>query len=243
MDKISSVDLYNFVNMLSNKDQDGSFTIDQYNSAVYSASVQLFEDYVGEIQKYQYGQPIPPIAYAKTAKIEADLNPFRNILIDVSSDDNGVILFDSLDSVPYYVTNLYRVDGDDVYPCVRLNEQRWAMQLKSRVAPPTSDFPFYLIKFNSQASTMEGLIAPFEAFDLKVSYLSLPEKRDVKYTVSVNGRASITPVGTDPDSSQYLQWGRQNFNDLAVRVLSFLGVNLKDNDLLQFAERKQIQGI
>lgn len=243
MAKISSVDLYNFVNSLANKDQDGAFTIDQYNDAVYSASVQLFEEYVGEIQKYQYGNPMPPVAYAKTNKIETDLNPFRSPLLTVTSDSTGTVALNALVEKPYYITDLYKLDAGVTYPCRRINEQRWAAQVSSRVAPPTADFPYFMVYYNSTTDLPEIKVAPEAAKTFKLSYLSLPQRRDVKYTVAANGRPVVAAVGTGGSDSQYLQWGRQNFNDLAVRVISFLGLNLKDGELMQFSERKQIQGI
>ncbi len=243
MAKISSVDLYNFVNSLANKDQDGSFTITQYNDAVFSASNQLFEEYLGEIQKYQYGNPIPPVVYAKTLKIETDLNPFRSPLLTVTSNSSGVIDLSVLTEKPYYITDLYKLDAGVTYPCRRINEQRWASQVSSRVAPPTTDYPYFMVYYNSTTDLPEVKVAPESAKTFKLSYLSLPQRRDVKFTVAVSGRPVITAVGGGVNDSQYLQWSQQNFNDLAMRVISFLGLNLKDNELIQFSERKQIQGV
>lgn len=243
MAKISSVELYNFVNLLANKDQDGAFTIEQYNDAAYAASVQLFEEYLGEIQRYQYGNPIPPDAYAKTQKIEVDLLPFKSPMLTVTSNSSGVISFSALDLKPYYVTDLYKLVSGVTTPCRRTNEQRIANQLSSRIAPPTADFPYFIEYYNESSDIHELLVYPNEVSTFKVTYLSLPQRRDVKYTVAGNGRPVITAVGTSGSSSQYLQWGQQNFNDLAVRIISFLGLNIKDGELMQFSELKQRQGV
>ena len=233
---ISSVDLYNFVNVLANKAQDGAITIPEYNIVAYAASVQLWEEYVGEIQRYQYGNPIPPVAYAKTNKIEADMMPFRVALEGVSSSSLGVILLSDLTFNVGYVTDLYKFSGANIYPCVRTNEQRLANILNSSIIAPTSDFPFYMV------NELDIKVYPAAVGTYKVTYLKKPLKRDVKYTLS-GGRPVITPVTAPTNPSEMLEWNQQNFNDLAVRILSFLGINLKDNDLMQYSELKQRQGV
>jgi hypothetical protein len=233
---ISSVDLYNFVNVLANKAQDGAFTIPEYNTATYAASVQLWEEYIGEIQKYQYGNPVPAVAYAKTNKIETDMMPFRESLEEVSSSSLGVILLSDLSYNVGYVTDMFKFSGSNIYPCVRTNEQRLANILTSSIIAPTSEFPYYMV------DNLTIKVYPAAVGTYKVTYLKKPLKKDVKYTLS-GGRPVITPVTAPTNPSEMLEWNQQNFNDLAVRILSFLGINLKDSDLMQYSELKQRQGV
>lgn len=233
---ISSVDLYNFVNVLANKAQDGAFTIPEYNTAAYAASVQLWEEYIGEIQRYQYGNPVPPVAYAKTNKIETDMMPFRESLEEVSSSSLGVILLSDLSYNVGYVTDMFKFSGASIYPCVRTNEQRLANVLTSSIITPTSEFPYYMV------DNLTIKVYPAAVGTYKVTYLKKPLKKDVKYTLS-GGRPVITPVTAPTNPSEMLEWNQQNFNDLAVRILSFLGINLKDGELMQYSELKQRQGV
>ncbi len=241
---ISSVDLYNFVSVLANKAQDGAFTIPEYNIAAYAASVQLWEEYIGEIQRYQYGNPIPPVAYAKTNKIEADMVPFRIPLTAVTADSSGIIDLQALPNYGY-TTDLYRyqtISGQEVvYPSTRVNEQRLAKQLSSSIAQPTLENPYYMVNNATIKVYPASSNVTYSAY--KLTYLKRPDNRVVRYTVS-GGRPVITAVGIIPGvSSEFLEWNQQNFNDLAVRILSFLGINLKDNDLMQYSELKQRQGV
>lgn len=231
---ISSVDLYNFVvYVMANKSQDGAVTIGQYNQSYYAASLQLFEQYMGELEDYKPNYPIAPIAYSKTNKVESDMAPFRVSSLNISSSNSGVI---TLPSDAVYVTDLYKV-GEAIipYPATRINEQRLANQLASRVAPPTAEHPFYMVN-NTSVS-----VFPAENFDFKITYIKKPEAKLVKYTLDGNGRALVTPVGFGGTDSQYLEWGYQNFNDLAVIILMLLGVNLKDGELIQYS-RLRSQG-
>jgi hypothetical protein len=240
---ISSVDLYNFVNVLANKAQDGAFTIPEYNIAAYAASVQLWEEYIGEIQRYQYGSPIPPVAYAKTNKIEADMVPFRIPLVAVTASSTGVIDLSALPNYGY-TTDLYRyqtISGQEVvYPSVRVNEQRLAKQLSSSIAQPTLENPYYMVNNATIKVYPSSSNVDYSAY--KLTYLKRPDNRVVKYTLS-GGRPVITPVTAPTNPSEMLEWNQQNFNDLAVRILSFLGINLKDSDLMQYSELKQRQGV
>lgn len=232
---ISSVELYNFVvNVLANKSQDGGITISQYNQAQYAASLQLWEQYIGELQDFKPNSPISSVAYAKTNKVESDINPFRVPMADVESNANGVISFTPLTNLGY-VTDLYGIGGesDTIYPCVRINEQRIATQLSSRIAPPTTEHPFYFVNNESIQ------VFPKAVADFKITYIKRPENRVVRYTLSGSGRPIISPVGPGGSDSQFLEWNQQNFNDLSVLILAFLGVNLKDSELIQFSQLKQ----
>jgi hypothetical protein len=82
-------------------------------------------------------------------------------------------------------------------------------------------------------------VFPKAVADFKITYIKRPENRVVKYTVSGSGRPVITAVGSGGSDSQYLEWNQQNFNDLSVLILAFLGVNLKDSELVQFSQLKQ----
>jgi hypothetical protein len=239
---ISSVDLYNFVtNVLANKSQDGAITIDQYNQACFAASLQLWEEYIGEVQNYRAGFASAPSAYIRTNKIESDMAPFRIPLLPISADSSGVIDLQSLSNYGY-VTDLYRyqtIGGQEVvFSGTRINEQRLANQLSSRVAPPTLEDPYYMVNNSTIKVFPATSSAEFRTF--KITYLKKPDNRVVRYTISGSGRPVITPVGIIPGvSSEYLEWNQQNFNDLAIILLSFLGVNLKDTELIQFSQLKQ----
>jgi len=40
-----------------------------------------------------------------------------------------------------------------------------------------------------------------------------------------------------------LEFPDETFNEIAIRILSFVGINLRENQLSQFAELKKQQGI
>ena len=47
----------------------------------------------------------------------------------------------------------------------------------------------------------------------------------------------------DLSTSTNLNWSNELFNEIGVRILSFVGVNLKDTTLTQYSELKKQQGI
>ena len=47
----------------------------------------------------------------------------------------------------------------------------------------------------------------------------------------------------DPASSIDLEWPEQVFNEIAIRILSFVGVNLREGELTQYSEGKRQTGI
>jgi hypothetical protein len=238
---ISSVDLYNFVtNVLANKSQDGAITIDQYNQACYAASLQLWEEYIGEVQNYRPGFASASSAYARTNKIESDMAPFRIALLPITANSSGVIDLTPLANYGY-VTDLYRyqtIESQEVvFSGTRINEQRLANQLSSRVAPPTLEDPYFMVNNNTIKVFPASSSADFQTY--KITYLKKPDNRVVKYTISGSGRPVITPVTAPTNPSEMLEWNQQNFNDLAIIILSFLGVNLKDTELIQFSQLQQ----
>ena len=47
----------------------------------------------------------------------------------------------------------------------------------------------------------------------------------------------------DAVNSINLNWSNEVFNEIGIRVLSFIGVNLKDSTITQYSELKKQQGI
>jgi len=228
-------EIYELIRFVSNKAQSGSFTPEQFNLAVNSAQLSLFMERYNNPAEYQPGQPIPRVAYEMTQKISDDLRVFKK-LIDLTLDSNGQ---GTLPPDYIHATSMrfnYIIQKKKVITQIErsidvVDDDKLGDRLSSNLVMPTKRYPiatFYdtYIQFN-----------PKDLRIVKFTYLRQPLDAIWAFT-TVNDR----PV-YDPVNSVDLEWHPLTHNEIIVRTLSLVGINLREEQLLQYAEMKKSQGI
>ena len=229
-------EIFELVRFISNKSQTGTPTPANFNLAVNSAQLSFFMERYGNPAEYQPGQPIPRVSYEETKKISDDLRVFK-VLKDLTVDANGQGLIPSdyihATSMRFnFITQGANKTINQVErPIVEVDDDKLGDRLVSEIVPPTKKRPiatFYnnYIQFN-----------PIDLKKVKFTYLRQPNDAVWAFT-TVNGR----PV-YDAANSTDLEWPDDTHNEIIVRILSLIGINLRDQELFQFAEMKKQQGI
>ena len=78
---------------------------------------------------------------------------------------------------------------------------------------------------------------PKDISEVKLTYLKRPAKPIRNYTITANDENIIDPIG-----SVDLEYPEIMHNDFAVIVAKYFGINLKDGDLINFAQGRQMAG-
>ena len=240
-------ELYRFVQFISNKEQSGYLKPSEFNMAVDRAQMQLFMERYGNPAEYQPGRPIPRISYQQTQKISDDLRPFIKKVIQPLT--NGRMLWSALVSgngVEDYVhISSLRVNYDDISnPGITTTLQKGVRvvddaelsnYLDSSIVAPSEKYPI--------AALYNGFLQvyPETITQLEITYLSRPQRpldgQFWRYQI-INGLPAYDIV-----SSTDLAWSDELFNEISIRILSFVGINLRETILSQYAEVKKTQGI
>lgn len=234
-------DLYKFVQFISNKEQSGYVKPSEFNMAVDRAQMQLFMERYNNPAEYQPGRPIPRVAYQQTQKISDDLRPFmkksmQNLL-------SGKLLWSNLED--YMHLSSLRVNYTFTNSCgetktvkkgVRIiDDSELSNFLDSSILHPSEKYPI--------AAIYDGYLQVFPESiqNVEITYLSRPNRP----TDGEFWKFDITnglPV-FDTLNSTNLNWSDELFNEIAIRVLSFMGINLREANLTQYTELKKTQGI
>ena len=221
--------VYKFVDFIIKKSNSGGYlTPDEFNLIINRAQIQYFNKLYGNQNDYRYDRPVPKIAYAITEKISNSLSPFLSDSTALSVDSNGQVNIPS--DLFQTVSITHTIDGIE-YEITRVEQDRIANNLSSYYDAPTADFPIY-----AQLRT-KFQFYPKNLGTANLYYLKKPTDMVWGYT-TVSGR----PVYNEGTSVQPL-WKDMDMNEIIYIALSYIGVNLKDPDVSQFAQLKTQTGL
>jgi hypothetical protein len=203
-------------------------TPDEFNLIINRAQIQYFNKLYGNQNDYRYDRPVPKIAYAITEKISNSLSPFLSDSTALVIDGNGQV---NIPSDLFQTVSITHTIDNIEYEITRVEQDRIANNLSSYYDAPTSDFPIY-----SQLRT-KFQFYPKNLATASLFYLKKPTDMVWGYT-TVSGR----PVYNSGTSVQPL-WKDMDINEIIYIALSYIGVNLKDGDVSQFAQLKTQTGL
>ena len=250
-------ELYRFVQFVANKEQSGFIKPSEFNLAADRAQMQFFMERYGNPAEYQPGRPIPRIAYNQTQKVSDDLRVFIKRQA-ISVDNNGIMLYPEdylhFSSATYHFveqpvrTEIPDENCDDCPGKTTSTVDVGEIKNHSITVRPVDDSELsYLlgssIVFPDEKHPVltfyeEGVqYHPKNINAVDFVYLRRPRVPLWAFTTT-NGR----PV-YDSTNSIDLEWPEQVFNEIAVRILSFIGVNLREGELTQYSEGKRQTGI
>lgn len=221
--------VYKFVDFIIKKSNSGGYlTPDEFNLIINRAQIQYFNKLYGNQNDYRYDRPVPKIAYAITEKISNSLSPFLSDSTALTIDVNGKV--DIPSDLFQIVSITHTIDGVE-YEITRVEQDRIANNLTSYYDAPSLDYPIY-----SQLRT-KFQFYPKNLGSANLFYLKKPTDMVWGYT-TVGGR----PVYNAGTSVQPL-WKDMDMNEIIYIALSYIGVNLKDGDVSQFAQLKTQTGL
>lgn len=242
-------DFRKFVLFLANKAQAGIYiTPEEFNLAAKQGYIEWVMSKYGNDKEYLVGQEIPRIAWQKTQKITDDLSYLlESRTFNVGADgklklpDGSSVKDNSSQIAPEYMhlssvrSRLIKVvDGvvdikEKFVDILRDNEISHV--LNSQIVTPSLKYPvgaFYkdFIQFY-----------PKDIKSVVLTYLRKPTAPVWGSTI-VNNRATYNPA-----TSVDLEAPDQAVNDIAIRVLRFLGIHVRDQELQSYAQVMKNEGI
>lgn len=250
-------EMYRFVQFVANKEQSGFITPAEFNLASDRAQMQLFMERYNNPAEYQPGRPIPRVAYQQTQKISDDLRMFiKRIMLPVNA--NGMMNYPEdyihFSKATYrYLSTIDLDDGSANAGCVDCSSPVSGQSSTSTIektvgVKPVDDGELNkILSSNIVAPSLEYPILAFfedgiqyypkDISSVELTYLHRPTIPNWAFTL-VNNRPVYNAA-----SSIDLEWSEQVFNEIAIRILSFIGVNLREAELTQYGEAKRQTGI
>jgi len=222
-------EVYKFINFIVKKSNAGGYvTPSEFNLLINRAQIQYFNKLYGNQNDYRYDRPVPKISYAVTEKISNSLSPFLSDKTTVTIDANGQCTTPT--DMIQMVAVTKEVSGKE-YEITRVEQDRVANNLSSYYDAPDTEFPIY-----AQLRTKLQFY-PKTLASASVIYLKKPTNMAWAFT-TVSGRYVY-----DPLLSVQPLWSDVDMNEVMYIALSYIGVNLKDQEVSQFANIKTQTGL
>lgn len=237
-----------FTEFLAKKSGKGDYASpSQFNILVNRALMEFIYKRNGNKGEYQPGRPIPRVTYEKTMDVMDDLRYIKEtrtfLVVDGAfgipdgetvKDINGEVCPEYIHwkSLRHY---FFVQEGSKIvkkeYDLDVVRESELGRRLVSAVNPPTSRFPVASIKSD------EIEVYPTTLQYVVMDYTRYPVDAVWAYTMSGN-----RPV-YDESNSVDIELPKECENELAVMYLSYLGINMRDAELVQYAEMQKQKGI
>lgn len=233
--------------LIINKESGGYFTPEERNDAIAMASQQMFNEQYGHYRKYSSpGSPKPLFSWEVSQNLSDQIGVFlkhRDIVIN----SQGIY---SLPDDYYHVSALaYRyfqnpdcAEDPSIVPDHRpiriMSNDRIYNRIKNPIVPASKKKPictFYGITGDHPNGYIQ--FYPTNLGLARFDYLRTPAVPVWGYTIQ-----SGVPV-YDATSSIDIEWPGTSENELIMMAAKFLGINLREDQLYQYAQAEINSGI
>lgn len=214
---------YDFLNFWTNKVFGTYYSPPEYDLIVDRAQMSLFNDYYDE--------------FGTSQRLNDALAPFKQTFqfTQITSPTGFIDLPDDYQ----HLLSIYTVIQNSVTglpqnrPVPILNEDEKVARDNSQIYPPTITDPYGMIMNNWDIQLFPAV--PQAGI---VYYLSRPPAPHYNYVV-VSGRVPVY----DPGGSTQLAWADKDQNSILIKALSYIGINVREQDVISYAETKSGQNV
>lgn len=225
-------EVHDLVLFIISKEKNGYISHEEIDSILDRAQLALFN-------QYHTNPKIPAQAqsarYGESQRIDDALSPFKAKYTFTTADSvGGVVTLPAgyLHLISAFTTVFVSALNKNIFSAVQvLNEEELIERLNSQVIPVTSDDPICIMNSNNKIQ-----LFPDVPQSGGIYYFRRPAAPKYNYTIS--GRTETFTT----NGSQDLEWKEFDILNIVTIALSYYGVNLNSNELVQFAEVKTAQG-
>tara|TARA_R110000751_G_scaffold79121_2_gene159561 strand:+ start:8698 stop:9414 length:717 start_codon:yes stop_codon:yes gene_type:complete len=229
-----------YVDYISNKEQSGNnYSPEQFNMLVKQGVEDIQRWLIGLEANYSVGAPLPPVAYEVTQKVKDDLRWLKaNPTISVDSQGKMLIPEDYV-----YVTSITFKEVVNTECCgpevtlrsvERIDDDKWANRCSSSIKKPTKKYPVCIFYDKDYV-----LFEPKDLFSVDFTYIKEINPPFWNYYIDSDSEVPIyTPTG-----SINVEMPAILLNDLARIILGYMGINLRETELLNYADNIKTKGV
>jgi len=222
-------DMFELVKYIANKDFDGNIvTPERFKLLLPVVNIDLFRNKYGLPEEYQPGRPVPSEHADITLKNTDDLKAFKALLPN-RSVVNGVMSYPSdyahRDTIVYnYTKTINSVATVLPRPVEILREEKFASRAGNYTKQPTLQNPIGVVR-------SDGIhIRPLTIVSADLNYLRWPIAPIFSYII---GDGYIT---YDATSSIPFEWPQDEHITLVAMILKYVGINLREQDIVQYSQ-------
>lgn len=218
---------YRLVNYVANKEQKGNIKGDEFNLLVVQAQMEVILTFLGPQERLD-NRFVPPIGYKVNQQAKEALLP---LIVKTPP----LTFTDGLAPYPSDYLSFDIVERSDGTPITLLDNDQFGRIKKSLVTPPTAEEPYACMAGNGIE------VAPGDLTDVQLIYVKKPKDPNWDYTMS--GQTEVYNGTSTPQASGKVSYGfdtpERLHKKICIVILKYIGVNLSDSALTQFATMVQ----
>lgn len=209
---------------------------DEFTQLANAVNFDLFNELSSPLADYKPNSAIPRLSFDITQAVTDYLLPFKSNPTTLFIQTDGTASYPSdyahlLAAGKNFVSSPGYIDSNGQFvptefeegDIEELDESELRSRLRSYIRKPDEKHPVcVLYKDKIQ-------FYPKDLNTAKIVYLASPVNVKWAYTI-VSGREVY-----DPTNSVDFQWKATNKNDLVFRILQYMGIKIRDNELFAFA--------
>lgn len=255
---MNNKDVLDFVNGILNKDQAGRvISPDRFNTLLKTASIRQFKRKMGLPEEYRPGQPIPRDYYEVNKRSTESLRRFKKIMGEGISGQMIISKYGYSDlPSDYFIVRYVNYVNDGVIREVKIVEDKEYNECMSdSITFPTLRNP--IINLEDERVKLRPLGMQFVNF----AYFRLPLTPVYDYYIDNSTLEEVyLEVGQTPPEikvtysgyssaadnrsvSVELEWNDVDKMDIAMIILSDMGVNIRAQEVVQYAEMVKAKGV
>ena len=235
------MEIYDFMKFIGDKDFNGNFLKpEDYKRAVVAANIDLFKKVTGLPEEYQPGAPFAREGFEINQKALDEIRYFKGHIFDQAVASG---YFTIPDDYVYFDSMTYKyqrdIDGTPTSlprPVELLKESQLADRRGNWTKRPTTKYPVAVIRVQD-TTYARFYIYPDTINAVDLHYYRFPVEPVFAWTVVSD------EVQYDEGSSTEFEWGVEKHMDLVRIMLSYIGINLREEALVQYAEMQKARGI
>jgi hypothetical protein len=211
-------DVYNLVQYIVNKEQNGYLTPDEFNLASSQAENSYQSYLIGEVQQYQYQRGQSRIHYGLNEIARQKLTPtIKNVTISIAGDGKFTYPTD------YIITDALLTTANKR---IRFASQDKLYSYLDSTIDPIASNPIYVLEQTNFHFYPESLGSA------KLSYVSTVVKMVWGFTLDGNG----LPIYNSGTSVQPV-WDDTDIYEVIARLLKIVSENLQDVNVMNYANQ------
>lgn len=214
---------YEFLDFWINKQFGTYYSPEEKDLIVDRAQMSLYNDYYDK--------------FGASQRLNDALAPFKRefVFTNITSPGGLIMLpdvYQNLLSV-YTIVQDARIGLPTNRPVPILNEDEKVARDNSQIYPPSMWDPYGMVVQNWDVQ-----LFPEVPMAGKVYYLTRPAAPVFSYSI-VSGRVIVY----DPINSVQLEWAEKDKDSILIKALSYIGINIREQDVIQYAEMKSGQNL
>lgn len=223
----TSNSVYEDVQFLCNKYHHGYVAPDEFVSTFNTAQRVFINRLLGQVQEYQPGRPVARTGGHMTQVVEEKLAPFtkRVLLKSVNELSNVKVQY------PDFL-KLLSLNTEEGQRVRRVKHEQIHSAINSVIDPPSASNPYYY-EFDGGFRMITG---DEDVDRMIMTYVRKPQ--DITWPFTVVGDVPTY----NPSGAQHPEWRDQEINEIIFIQLGFIGINLKDGDLVRVSQTAKMQG-